>query len=272
MTATGGGRTVSICVFCGSAESPPQVFVDAARQLGQEIGRRGHRLVYGGTPVGLMGVVARAVHDTGGSVVGVVPRGLFDHLIIEGSAGELVVTDTLGERKAEMVARADAFVVLPGGYGTLEELVEVLALRHLGLHRRPIVLLNVGNFWQPLLQQARQMVMLGFAHASEGVLFRVVDLASRAMELLEEEVAGALPVADGATIGRGIGPRSSSAAKTITPTPQHPGLSTASAPPRRSAATRSPASAARAAATASPPTSTCPDGWPGAAAPGRSRP
>lgn len=139
MSASGGGRALSICVFCGSAESPPEVFVDTAWQLGEEIGRRGHRLIYGGTPIGLMGVVARAVRANGGPVVGVVPRGLFDDLILDGSTGELVVAHTLAEHKAEMVARADAFVVLPGGYGTLEELVEVLTLRQLGLHTRPVV-------------------------------------------------------------------------------------------------------------------------------------
>jgi uncharacterized protein (TIGR00730 family) len=193
MTARGEGRALSVCVFCGSADPPPPAFVEAARQLGEEIGRRGHRLLYGGTPVGLMGVVARAVQATGGWVVGVVPRGLFDHLLIDRSAGELVVADTMGDRKAELVARADAFVVLPGGYGTLEELVEVLVLRQLGLHTRPVVLLNVGNYWQPLLQQTRQMVTLGFADASEDVLFRVTDLASRAMDLLETETAAGLP-------------------------------------------------------------------------------
>jgi cytokinin riboside 5'-monophosphate phosphoribohydrolase len=112
------------------------------------------------------------------------------HLIPDGSAGELVVADTLGNRKAEMVARADAFVVLPGGYGTLEELAEVLALRQLGRHTRPIVLVNAGNFWQPFLRQTRQMVALGFAQASEGVLFRVVDRPIDGMDLVEAETAG----------------------------------------------------------------------------------
>lgn len=181
---------MSVCVFCGSADPPPQAFIDAARQLGEEIGRRGHRLIYGGTPIGLMGVVARAVRDSGGHVIGVVPRGLFDHLIPDGSAGELVVAGTLGDRKAEMVARADAFVVLPGGYGTLEELAEVLALRQLGRHTRPIVLIDVGSFWVPFLRQTRQMVMLGFAQACDGALFRVVDLPIDAMDLVEAEVAG----------------------------------------------------------------------------------
>jgi uncharacterized protein (TIGR00730 family) len=199
MSAGRGGRALSICVFCGSAASPPQVFVDAARQLGEELGRRGHRLIYGGTPIGLMGAVARAVQASGGPVVGVVPRGLFDHLAVDGSAGELVVAHTLAERKAEMAARADAFIVLPGGYGTLEELVEVLALRQLGLHTRPVVLINVGDFWRPFLQQTRHMAILGFAQAGEGVLFRVVDLASRGIDLVETEVTRgpALPVVDG---------------------------------------------------------------------------
>jgi len=197
MTAGSGGRALSICVFCGSAESPPQVFVNTARQLGAELGRRGHRLIYGGTPIGLMGVVARAVQASGGPVVGVVPRGLFDHLI-DGSADELVVAHTLAERKAEMVARADAFIALPGGYGTLEELVEVLALRQLGLHKRPVVLLNVSNFWGPFLQQTRRMAILGFAGTGEGVLFRVAGSASSGIDLVETEVARAseLPAAD----------------------------------------------------------------------------
>jgi uncharacterized protein (TIGR00730 family) len=195
MSAGGGGRALSICVFCGSAESPPQVFVDAARHLGEELGRRGHRLVYGGTPVGLMGVVARAVQASGGPVVGVVPRGLFDHLLMDGSAGELVVAHTLAERRAEMAARADAFIVLPGGYGTLEELVEVLALRQLGLHTRLVVLINVGDFWRPFLRQTRRMAFLGFARAGEGELFRVADSASRGIDLVETEVTGAPAVA-----------------------------------------------------------------------------
>jgi uncharacterized protein (TIGR00730 family) len=199
MSAGDGSRALSICVFCGSAESPPQVFVDTARQLGEGLGRRGHQLIYGGTPIGLMGVVARAVQASGGSVVGVVPRGLFDHLI-DGSAGELVVTQTLTERKAEMAARADAFIVLPGGYGTFEELVKILALRQLGLHMRPIVLINVSNFWQPFLQQTRHMAILGFAQAGEGALFHVVDLASHGIDLAETEVARqpAMPMTDGA--------------------------------------------------------------------------
>ena len=188
MSASGGGRALSICVFCGSAESPPEVFVDTARQLGEEIGRRGRRLIYGGTPIGLMGVVARAVRANGGPVVGVVPRGLFDDLIIDGSAGELVVAHTLAERKAEMVARADAFVVLPGGYGTLEELVEVLTLRQLGLHTRPVVLINVDDFWQSFLQHIHHMTILGFAQTGEGLLFGVVDLASRGIDLVEAAV------------------------------------------------------------------------------------
>ena len=198
MSTSGRGRALSICVFCGSAESPPQVFVDTAWQLGEEIGRRGHRLVYGGTPIGLMGVVARAVRANGGSVVGVVPRGLFDDLIIDGSAGELVVAHTLTERKAEMVARADGFVVLPGGYGTLEELVEVLTLRQLGLHMRPVVLINVEDFWQSFLQHTHHITILGFAQTGEGILFHVVELPSHGIDLVETAVTRepARPVAD----------------------------------------------------------------------------
>src|SRR6266545_749357 len=181
----------AVCVFCGSASGLPEVHRRAARELGGEIARRGHRLVYGGGNVGLMGEVARSVHQHGGTVFGAIPRALVDRELAYGPADELVVTDTLRERKAEMDARADAFVALPGGFGTMEELLEVLTLRQLRLHDRSIVLVNAGDFWDPFLAMVRAMISQGFAPEGEGFLFEVAKTPEDAVALVEAGHRGA---------------------------------------------------------------------------------
>jgi cytokinin riboside 5'-monophosphate phosphoribohydrolase len=191
--------TLSICVFCSSAGGLPGGYRSAARDLGAELAGRGHRLVYGGGDIGLMGELARAVHRHGGTVVGVIPQGLVDRELAYRQADELLVTASLRERKAEMDARADAFVVLPGGFGTLEELLEVLTLRQLRLHDRPIVLVNVGGYWDRFLAMVADMVGQGFAPLGEGTLFQVAGTAAEAVDLVE---AGPAPIA-GRFDGRG---------------------------------------------------------------------
>jgi cytokinin riboside 5'-monophosphate phosphoribohydrolase len=177
--------SLSICVFCASASGLEEVYLDSARLLGKEIGRRGYRLVYGGGNVGLMREVAISVQDAGGEVFGAIPRSLVERELAYGPADELVVTETLRERKAEMDNRADAFVALPGGFGTMEELLEVLTLRQLNLHDRPIVLVNVNGFWDPFLAMVREMTAQGFAREGEGALFVVAATAEEAVEMVE---------------------------------------------------------------------------------------
>jgi cytokinin riboside 5'-monophosphate phosphoribohydrolase len=177
--------TLSVCVFCSSAGGLPEVYHAAARDLGAELAGRGHRLVYGGGNVGLMGEVARSVHKHGGTVVGVIPQGLVDRELAYDPADELLVTTTMRERKAEMDARADAFVALPGGFGTLEELLEVLTLRQLRLHDRPIVLVNVAGYWDPFLAMVQDMVDQGFAPLGDGALFQVAKTPAEAVDLAE---------------------------------------------------------------------------------------
>jgi uncharacterized protein (TIGR00730 family) len=189
----------SVCVFCSSAGGLPEEYRRAARDLGAELAGRGHRLVYGGGNVGLMGEIARSVHAHGGTVIGVIPQGLVDRELAYDPADELLVTETLRERKAEMDARADAFVALPGGFGTLEELLEVLTLRQLRLHDRPIVLVNVAGYWDPFLAMVEEMVAQGFAPLGEGTLFQVAKTAAEAVDLAE---AGPAPIA-GRYDGRG---------------------------------------------------------------------
>ncbi|MBW3659519.1 MAG: TIGR00730 family Rossman fold protein [Actinobacteria bacterium] len=159
--------------YCSSSSTVDEHFREAARRLGGAIAARGDELVYGGTSVGLMGVLAEAVRAGGGRVSGVVPelmeaRGLADH-----AADELVVTEGMSGRKQEMITRADAFVALPGGFGTLEELFEVLTLKQLGYHRKPIVLLDVQRFWTPLLELFETLYATGFARPEYAALYHV---------------------------------------------------------------------------------------------------
>jgi len=175
-------------VFCASARGLPDAYHRAAREFGRELARRGCQLVYGGGDIGLMGQVARAVHEHGGRVFGAIPRALVERELAYGPADELVVTATLRQRKAEMDARADAFVALPGGFGTLEELLEVLTLRQLRLHDRPIVLLNTGGYYDPFLAMVQAMIQQGFAPAGQGELFEVATTPEEALDLVEAGV------------------------------------------------------------------------------------
>lgn len=140
-----------ICVYCSSSSAVDSVYTEAARALGARLAARGDTLVYGGATVGLMGVVARSVHAGGGRVIGVIPQQLVEKELAYREADELVITRDLRARKAEMDGRAEAFIALPGGFGTLEELLEVLTLRQLHFHERPIILLNTAGFYEPLI-------------------------------------------------------------------------------------------------------------------------
>ncbi|HVL63899.1 MAG TPA: TIGR00730 family Rossman fold protein [Actinomycetota bacterium] len=140
-----------ICVFCGSNAGVDGTYAAAARALGSEIARRELGLVYGGGSVGLMGHVARAAKEAGATVTGVIPQGLLVREIGWEDAGDLRVVDTMHERKALMSELSDAFVVLPGGFGTLEEFFEVLTWSQLGIHDKPLGLLDVAGYYRPLI-------------------------------------------------------------------------------------------------------------------------
>ncbi len=141
----------AVCVFCGSSLGADPAYRQAAAALGQEVARRGLRLVYGGGNVGLMGVVADAALAAGGAVVGVIPRALEAREVAHRGLTELIVVGTMHDRKARMAELADAFVALPGGFGTFEEFCEVLTWTQLGVHAKPCGLLNVNGYYDPLL-------------------------------------------------------------------------------------------------------------------------
>ena len=169
-------RLSAVCVFCGSSAGVDGVYVDAARDLGRLLARRGVTLVYGGARVGGMGAMADSALDDGGRVVGVMPRPLWSREVGHTGLTELLVVDTMHERKALMAERSDAFVALPGGAGTLEELFEMWTWAQLGIHTKPVALLNVGGFFDPLLAMVEHLVTQGF-----------VRPAHRAMLVVEEQ-------------------------------------------------------------------------------------
>ncbi len=153
----------SLCVFCGARFGADPATRDVARRLGELVAREGVTLVYGGGGVGLMGLVANAALQARGRVVGVIPRFLLQREAGHPALSETVVVETMHERKLQMFERSDAFVVLPGGIGTLEELFEVLSWRTLGLHSKPIVIVDQGGYWEPLAALLRSIVEGGFA-------------------------------------------------------------------------------------------------------------
>jgi uncharacterized protein (TIGR00730 family) len=153
----------SICVFCGARFGTDPAGREVAQRLGELLAREGIAMVYGGGGVGLMGLVANAALKAGGRAVGVIPRFLLQREAGHPALSETVVVETMHERKLQMFERSDAFVVLPGGIGTLEELFEVLSWRTLGLHSKPIVIVDQGGYWQPLAALLRGVVEGGFA-------------------------------------------------------------------------------------------------------------
>ena len=169
----------SLCIYCGSRPGENPLFADAARTVGTWIGQHGGQLVYGGGSGGLMGIVARATADAGGRVVGVIPQSLVDREFANRDCDELHIVQTMHERKALMAERSGAFLALPGGIGTFEELFEVWTWRQLGYHDKPIGLLNVAGYYDALLVFLQQSVQNGFMSDWQmGLLHSSPDVAT----------------------------------------------------------------------------------------------
>jgi uncharacterized protein (TIGR00730 family) len=165
----------SICVFCGSGCGTDPMFAEATRQFGKILAEKRVGLVYGGGSLGLMGTLAMSVLDHGGRVTGVIPEFLTGREHVMARAQEIIVTRDMHERKRIMFERAEAFVALPGGIGTLEELVEQITWAQLGRHRKPIVIANIGKFWDPLLALFDHMRALAFIRPGLDVECIVVE-------------------------------------------------------------------------------------------------
>lgn len=165
----------ALCVYCGSSPGVDPAFVDAARSFGKILAENRVRLIYGGGSIGLMGALADAVLDNGGAVTGIIPEFLTARERPRRLPQDLVVTRDMHERKRTMFDRADGFVALPGGIGTLEELVEQLTWAQLGRHRKPILIGNIKGYWNPLLALIQHMHAKGFMPAPMAVDYLVAD-------------------------------------------------------------------------------------------------
>jgi hypothetical protein len=153
---------MNICVFCGSASGNNAVYATAAAAFGKLLAEEGHSLIYGGGNIGLMGLAADAVLQHQGKVIGVIPSFLAEKEVAHQGLTQLEIVATMHERKMRMAELANVFVALPGGWGTLDELAEILTWKQLGLIRQPVVILNTNHFFDPLLEQMRLMVKEGF--------------------------------------------------------------------------------------------------------------
>lgn len=190
MTPTGGStsnRLKRVCVFAGSSPGNDPRFLDAARELGAALAQRGVELVYGGANVGLMGAMANAVLEGGGHVIGVIPRHLLDFEVAHTGIPDLRIVESMHDRKALMAELSDAFVALPGGFGTLEETFEVLTWRQLGLHQKPVVILNAGGYFDALVAFLEHMVKRRLLSPENHALLSVETSIEEMFAALERE-------------------------------------------------------------------------------------
>ncbi len=195
MATSASTPAFSVCVYCGSRNGVAAPFIEAARQVGEWIGRHGGRLVYGGGNTGLMGEVASATLAAGGQVVGIIPKALVDKELAKRECTELHVVETMHERKRMMAERADAFLTLPGGIGTFEEFFEVWTWRQLGYHDKPVGLLDLEGYYAPMMEALRTSLRHGFMNDWQ---MGLVTVDSEPLRLLESlvQAAGFRPGAD----------------------------------------------------------------------------
>lgn len=174
-----------ICVFTGASAGQDPIYAETAYQLGTMIAARGFGLVYGGGKMGLMGIVADGVIDNNGHVTGVIPRFLDDVEVGHSGVTKLHIIDTMHERKEMMYAESDAFVVLPGGLGTLDETMEIATWRQLGLHQKPVIIFNVNGYWDHLLAQLQHVVDSGFMHHHNRSHFQTATTLDDVVDVLD---------------------------------------------------------------------------------------
>jgi uncharacterized protein (TIGR00730 family) len=171
----------TICVYSSSSETIAPLYFATAAELGREIARRGDKLLFGGGMRGLMGATAKAVHELQGQVIGVIPQALNLKNVVYEYCDELIVTADMRTRKAEMDRRSDAFIALPGGYGTLEELLEIITLKQLNYHQKPVVILNINNFYHRLLAQFEDLISQNFAKSECRELYYITASVTDAL-------------------------------------------------------------------------------------------
>ncbi len=174
-----------ICVYSSSSNNIDPVYFESAKELGKQIALRGDTMLFGGGLLGLMGATAKSVRQNNGKVIGVIPKALNLPGVVYESCDELIVTEGLRERKAVMDSKSDAFIALPGGYGTLEEILEIITLKQLGYHNKPVVLLNTHGYYGYLLMQFEQIIEQHFARSDSKQLYQVVKDSEEALAYID---------------------------------------------------------------------------------------
>lgn len=175
----------AVCVYCGASPGCDASYLDVARLMGGILGRNKVELIYGGGSLGLMGATAQSALEAGGRVTGIIPKFLREVEVQLDDVSELIVTSTMHERKIMMFDRSDAFVALPGGMGTLEEVVEVLSWAHLNQHKKPVILVNTHGFWRPLITLFEHMIEREFLKPKTKNLWTLVETPDQVLPAIE---------------------------------------------------------------------------------------
>lgn len=174
----------SVCVYCGSSAKAAEIFRQVASRLGQILAENNLRLIYGGGHVGLMGIVADSVLNEGGEAIGVIPYHIADKEIAHSGLTELHIVDSMHQRKQMMVDLADAFLILPGGLGTMDEFFEIFTWWQLGLHNKPVIIVNVEGYWTPLLDTIDSIIKHQFARPEDRDYLIIIDTVDQVPEAL----------------------------------------------------------------------------------------
>ena len=181
-------QSLSICVFCGSRSGKKPAYEEAATELGQGLAERKWRLVYGAGDVGIMGRVALTVQQNEAEALGIIPTHLMQKEVAKTDLNKLIVTENMHERKKVMFMNSDAIILLPGGAGSLDEFFEVLTWAQIGLHNKPIVLVNTAQYWTPLTALVDHLISQGFAETTLRSLFEVVDTPEEALRIIHRRL------------------------------------------------------------------------------------
>lgn len=184
----------SVCVYCGSSSRVAESYKTAARDLGKILADNNVDLVYGGGQVGIMGILADAVLAAGGSVTGIIPEFLFEKEVGKGDVTDLVRVDSMHERKQKMAEMSDAFVALPGGFGTMDETFEILTWRQLSLHNKPTIIVDIDGYWSPLITLMDHIIDEGFASPDNRRLYDVVTCVDDILPAIAKGTEAVSPV------------------------------------------------------------------------------
>lgn len=176
----------SVCVYCGAYAGKNTLYSTAAAELGEKLAKHDLQLIYGGGRFGLMGIIADAVLSFGGKVTGFLPEHMGARESAHPTIQELHIVDSMHTRKLKMFESADALVIMPGGFGTLDELIEALTWKQLGMHQKPIILININNYWNPLQTLIQEIVSHGFADPKDALLIDIVSSVDEVFEVLEK--------------------------------------------------------------------------------------